>query len=132
MKSTWIASLTSLVALTAFADDMTSSAHRTFSQLDTNSDGRVTTSEAAAYERFNAAFKTSDQNGDGWISESEYDTWMRDRPSDASTSPAGQTRPGQSTNSEPATTSESPTTGQMPPESTTETDTDQTTTLPSN
>jgi len=43
-----------------------------FSQLDTNGDGRISRSEAAGDRNLNGSFTKADRNGDGYIDASEY------------------------------------------------------------
>jgi hypothetical protein len=45
-----------------------------FESLDTNSDGKISKTEAAANENVNAQFSKYDQNGDGFIERSEVNS----------------------------------------------------------
>ncbi len=44
----------------------------TFSEVDTNGDGKITMKEASSYEGLMAAFDKADQDRDGLISKAEY------------------------------------------------------------
>ena len=79
----------STLAMAAFANDADKStevagpaaAHAnatgapTFESLDSNSDGRITTSESMSAKDLSAGFKKADVNSDGAIDKSEFDSW---------------------------------------------------------
>jgi Ca2+-binding EF-hand superfamily protein len=80
--STLILSALTLSA-SAFAQDTTkppSSAATTppaFEQLDTNSDGRLSMSEAQAEPKLASKFATFDKQGKGYISKEEYQAYVK-------------------------------------------------------
>lgn len=50
----------------------------TFSALDTDHDGRISSTEAAASSAFNGRFKALDRDGDGYVSRKEYRDGLRE------------------------------------------------------
>ena len=69
-----------LLATSAMADEAAKGG-MSFTQLDADRDGKVTSTEAAGSAELSSAFKTSDANGDGALSKSEYDAWLTTQPS---------------------------------------------------
>jgi Ca2+-binding EF-hand superfamily protein len=47
-----------------------------FADLDKNSDGRVSVTEATASPKLNKAFAAADRDHDDYISEREFQTWV--------------------------------------------------------
>ena len=54
----------------------------TFESLDTDGDGRISKTEAAANEGVNAQFSRYDQNGDGYIERAEVNSANRTPPAE--------------------------------------------------
>ena len=79
-----------------------------FKKLDTNKDGRISQTEAAADT--DLVFSTADTNGDGYIDSAEWKAAMSkhhddsSRPQSMPSEPSDQTSPTDSTVTEPSTT----------------------------
>lgn len=84
-------------ALAAFAANAADPASMTFTDLDTNKDGKLSTAEVASEATLTANFRSADSDGDGALSQSEYDTWRASEASAPASAPAAQP-------TEPATT----------------------------
>ena len=53
---------------------------KAFSDLDTNTDGRLSSTEIGSQKQLSADFRVADSNGDGYLSESEYNAWTAQKP----------------------------------------------------
>ena len=66
-----------LALLAVCSTHATDQRHRvSFAELDKNSDGRVSVTEATASPKLNKAFTVADQDHDDYISEREFQTWV--------------------------------------------------------
>jgi hypothetical protein len=72
----------STAAVTVGANDGT-----TFKDLDTNTDGSVSTTEAGSHQELRADFRAADTNGDGDLSELEFNAWTAQRPTSPTPQP---------------------------------------------
>lgn len=89
-------------ALAAFAANAADPASMTFTDLDTNKDGKLSSAEVASEATLTASFRSVDSDGDGALSQSEYDTWRASeaaapasKPTEPATSPEPTTTPNQ-------------------------------------
>jgi Ca2+-binding EF-hand superfamily protein len=73
-KALVVGSLALLLVATVHAADQ--KRRISFSQLDTNGDGRVSVTEASASSKLSRAFATADQDRDDYISEREFQSWV--------------------------------------------------------
>ena len=71
-------SIVGLLALLAVCSTHATDQRRrvSFAELDKNSDGRVSVTEATASPKLNKAFTAADQDRDDYISEREFQTWV--------------------------------------------------------
>ena len=74
IKHTLAALLLAGAGSLAMAADTTMST-QSFSDLDANGDGRLTSTEAQGHSQLSQGFRTADANGDGSLSRTEFDTW---------------------------------------------------------
>jgi hypothetical protein len=86
--------LSALMTGLAFAGDGTKKTVD-FAALDTNGDGRISSTEAAAHEKLTAQFRTADADGDGSVSRAEFDQWSKMKAPASSTPATTPTNPGQ-------------------------------------
>ena len=74
MKTSVVAVLALLVVCSTHATDQRRRV--SFGELDKNSDGRVSVTEASASPKLERAFGTVDQDRDDYISEREFQVWV--------------------------------------------------------
>jgi Ca2+-binding EF-hand superfamily protein len=74
MKTSVAGVLALLVVCSTYATDQRRRV--SFAELDKNSDGRVSVTEATASPKLNKAFTVADQDHDDYISEREFQTWV--------------------------------------------------------
>jgi Ca2+-binding EF-hand superfamily protein len=74
-KNTWVVGSLALLLMTAIqaADQKR---RISFGELDKNSDGRVSVTEANASPKLNRAFAEADRDRDDYISEREFQAWV--------------------------------------------------------
>ena len=87
-----LAAVLGLLAAPAFAQETTgaSASDAQWQRLDTDVDGQLSRSEAAADPALNAAFDRADTNGDGQLSGKEIRAWQL---AQQTTQPTPQTEP---------------------------------------
>ena len=68
-----------------------------FSDLDANADGRVSSTEASKDSQLNEGFRSADSNGDGYVSEAEFNAWTAGTKSSTPTTPSDPATGPQST-----------------------------------
>ena len=110
--------LAGAATLAAANDASMGASSKGFKDLDVNSDGRVSTTEAQAHMQLNENFRTADADGDGYVSQTEFDAWTPSAtaPASPATTPSDQTpqsttppsdqSPQSTTPSDPETTSQ--------------------------
>jgi hypothetical protein len=80
-----------IAALAAFAANAGEAG--TFTDLDTNKDGKLSSAEVASEATLTANFRSADSDGDGALSQSEYDTWRASEAAMPASKPAEQPQP---------------------------------------
>jgi hypothetical protein len=78
MKHVLIGLALATVAAVASAGDMMSKGG--FKDLDKNTDGKLSAAEVSAQAGLSKDFKGADTDGDGYVSESEYNAWIAAHP----------------------------------------------------
>ena len=92
MKRIVLGLMLAAAAMSAGANNATMT--KSFKDLDTNGDGKLSQSEISAQKALAADFSKADVNGDGKLSQSEYNAWTSAHPT--SPMPSSSTSPSSS------------------------------------
>lgn len=87
-----------VAAMAAFAANAADPKSMTFKDLDTNKDGKLSSAEVASEATLTQNFRSADSDGDGALSQSEYDTWRASQSAMPASKPTDQPEPTTSPN----------------------------------